>query len=86
MSHTFQCGTHDFSTDDIEKWDDHLAEIEHEYDLHIPCAGQCGEKLHIKPKQKLAKSARRIPRGYMCDSCRKNVQEVSHIKEAGESA
>jgi len=75
----FKCGIHNFSTDNLKKWDKHYAEFEHEYDLHIDCAAKCGEKLHIKPKQKLGFAAKRIPRGYMCDECKKKVNDVSHI-------
>ncbi len=84
MVDNFKCGKHNFSTDDPVKWDEHCAEIEHEYDLHINCAGGCGTKLHIKPNQKLSKESKRIPRGYMCADCKKNVQDVEEIKESGE--
>ena len=80
----FKCGLHDFSTSDITKWDKHCAENEHEYDLHTPCASGCGAKIHIKPKQKLGAEAKRIPRGYLCDGCKKKVKEAKAIKEAGE--
>lgn len=80
----FKCGTHDFSTDNIAEWDKHCAEIEHDYDLHIPCANLCGNKIHIKPNQKLAAEAGRIPRGHLCKECQSKVQTVPEIKEAGE--
>lgn len=80
----FQCGLHDYTTDDIISWDKHCAELEHEYDLHIECANKCGKKLHIKPKQKLSIQSKRIPRGYLCNECRIKVQNVTEIKEAGE--
>ena len=78
----FKCGTHDFSTDDIVQWDKHCAEIEHEYDLHAEC--ECGETLHVKAKQKLGPNAKRIPRGYKCEECKKKVIDAPEIKEAGE--
>jgi len=81
---TFQCGIHDFSTDDIKKWDEHCAELEHEYDMHVACANLCGNKIHIKPSQKLSAEANRIPRGYLCKDCQKKVVNVSEIKEDGE--
>ena len=79
---TFQCGIHDFSTDDIKKWDEHCKKNEHEYDLHTEC--DCGEQLHIKPKQKLGPNSKRIPRGYKCEECKKKVIDAPEIKEAGE--
>lgn len=85
MVDTFQCGVHDFSTNDPILWDEHCAELEHEYDLHIKCAGGCGKKLHIKPKQKLAKESYGIPRGYVCADCKPKIQSVPEIKEAGET-
>ncbi len=78
----FQCGVHDFSTDDIKKWDKHCEENEHEYDLHTEC--DCGHILHVKPKQKLGPKAKRIPRGYKCAECKKKVIDAPEIKEAGE--
>ncbi len=82
-SGTFQCDIHDFSTDDIVQWDKHCAEIEHEYDLHIQCAGKCGVQLHIKPNQKVTLDSKRIPRGYMCSDCKSKISDVKEIKEAG---
>jgi len=82
MTNAFQCGVHDFSTDDIKKWNEHCIMIEHEYDLHTEC--ECGKLLHIKPKQKLGLSSKRIPRGYKCEECKKKVVDVLEIKEAGE--
>jgi len=79
---TFQCGIHDFSTDDIIQWDKHCTEIEHEYDLHTEC--ECGKQIHIKPKQKLGTKAKRIPRGYKCAECKKKVIDAPEIKEVGE--
>ena len=84
MGDIFQCGLHDFSTSNFKKWDEHCAELEHEYDLHIDCSNGCGKKLHIKPKQKLAKESGGIPRGYVCTDCKSKVQTVPEIKEAGE--
>lgn len=75
----FKCGIHDFSTNDIKKWDEHCLELEHEYDLHMECG--CGEKIHIKPKQTLSIQSRRIPRGYLCVSCREKVKTVPEIME-----
>lgn len=83
---TFKCNLHDFSCSDITKWDEHCAELEHEYDLHIPCANLCGHQIHILPKQKIAKEARRIPRGYLCDDCKKKVKDAKAIKEPGEGS
>ena len=85
MPNICRCGVHDFSTEDIEKWAEHCAEIDHEYDLHINCANGCGKKLHIKPNQKLSKESYGIPRGYVCEDCKDNVQTVPEIKEAGET-
>lgn len=84
MDATFECSTHDFTTTSLDKWDNHCAEIDHEYDLHVSCANGCGKKLHIKPIQKLSKEARRIPRGYVCNDCKDKISNVSEIKEAGE--
>jgi len=78
----FQCGVHDFSTDNITEWDKHCAELEHEYDLHTEC--DCGKKLHIKPKQKLGSNSKRIPRGYKCTECKQKVIDTPEIKESGE--
>lgn len=83
---SFKCGIHEFSTSDPEKWDKHMAEFEHEYDLHIPCANLCGKSLHLKPKQKLSPLANRVPRGYLCPDCKEKVKEAPEIKEAGETA
>lgn len=85
-SDNFKCDLHDFSTSNIEEWDKHCLENEHEYDLHTPCANKCGEVIHIKPKQKLDPSAKRIPRGYLCEKCKKKVKDAKPIKEAGEIA
>jgi DNA-directed RNA polymerase subunit RPC12/RpoP len=85
VTDTFQCGLHNFSTTDITKWDEHCAETDHEYDLHINCANGCGTKLHIKPNQKVSKESNRIPRGYVCSDCKDLVQTVPEITEAGES-
>lgn len=79
---TFQCGTHDFSTDNITEWDKHCEKLEHEYDLHNIC--ECGKPIHVKPKQKLGLNAKRIPRGYKCKECKKKVTDAPEIKEAGE--
>lgn len=84
MEISFQCGSHDFSTDNLTKWDEHCAEFEHEYDLHIDCSNNCGKKLHIKPNQKLSVKSNRIPRGYVCSDCKVKVQSVPEIKESGE--
>lgn len=86
MANTFSCGVHNFSTNNIGEWDEHLDEVEHEYDLHIPCANGCGVKLHIKPKQTVSKAAKRIPRGYLCNDCKEKVKDAPEIKEAGEIA
>ena len=75
----FKCGTHDFSTNDIVQWDKHCAELEHEYDVKTEC--NCGKKIHLKPKLKLSPKAKRIPRGLMCDDCKKSLMDVSEIKE-----
>ena len=83
-SDIFKCDLHDFSTSDIEKYDKHCAELEHEYDLHTPCANLCGHQIHILPKQKLDPAARRIPRGYLCDDCKKKVKDAKAILEPGE--
>lgn len=80
-SDTFKCGIHDFSTNDITKWDTHCAKKEHEYDVHTTCANKCGKKIHIKVTQKLAADANRIPRGYMCSDCKEKVQNVEIIEE-----
>ena len=80
----FKCGIHDFSTNDVEKWYKHEAELEHEYDLHILCANGCGTKLHIKPKQKISKESRGIPRGYVCKDCKSKIVDVPEIKEASQ--
>ncbi len=80
----FDCGLHKFSTDDIVKWDKHCAELEHEYDSRVDCAGLCGAKLHIKPKIKLAPEAGRIPRGFVCNDCKEKINTVPEINEAGE--
>lgn len=82
----FDCGIHEFSTNDPVEYDKHCLEIEHEYDSHVDCAGLCGERLHIKPNIKLAPEAGRSPQGYMCKECKKNVDTVPEIKEAGETA
>ncbi len=82
MADTFQCGIHEFSTNDIKKWDKHCAENEHEYDLHTEC--DCGKSIHIKPKQKLGPNAKRIPRNYKCAECQKKATDAPEIKEAGE--
>ena len=84
MPDIFKCGIHDFSTNDITESDKHFAELEHEYDLHIPCANLCGKKIHIKPKQKLDVKAGRIPRGYLCKDCQEKVKTAPEIKEAAE--
>ncbi len=81
----FDCGIHEFSTNDPAEYDKHCLEIEHEYDSHVDCAGLCGEKLHIKPNIKLAPEAGRSPQGYMCKECKKKVDTVPEIKEAGET-
>lgn len=86
MPDIFQCGIHDFSTSDLKEWDKHCAEVEHEYDSHIECTGLCGAKLHIKPNIKLAPEAGRSPKGFVCPDCKKNIDTVSEIKEAGEIA
>lgn len=75
----FKCGPHKFETNDINKWDEHMAELEHEYDVHTEC--QCGKKIHLKPKLKLSPKAKRIPQGLMCDDCRKSMSNVSEIKD-----
>jgi len=80
---TFQCGVHDFSTNDIIKWEEHCSVMEHEYDLHINCSNGCGKKLHIKPKQKLSKESYGVPRGYVCSDCKDKIQTVPEIKEGG---
>lgn len=80
----FDCSLHDFTTDSPKVWDEHCAEFEHEYDLHIPCANLCGNKIHIKPNQKLAAEANRIPRGHLCKDCQEKAPNVPEIKEAGE--
>lgn len=81
----FSCGIHDFSTADPVEWDKHCAEVEHEYDLHTDCANLCGNKIHVKPKQKLAMEAGRIPKA-LCKECQEKVKTVPEIKEAGEIA
>ena len=81
---SFKCNLHDFSTSKPEEYDKHCAELEHEYDLHTPCANLCGQQIHILPKQKLDPIARRIPRGYLCSDCQKKVKAVKTIKEPGE--
>jgi len=78
----FKCDVHDFSTDDITQWDEHCSEFEHEYDLHTEC--ECGDTIHIKPKQKISLKSKRIPRGYKCEECKKKVADAPEIKEAGE--
>ena len=80
----FKCGLHNFSTDSPIKWDEHCSKLDHEYDVHIPCANKCGNKIHIKPKQKLSADANRIPRGYLCKDCKNKVKDVTEIKEEGE--
>ena len=86
LNDSFKCNLHDFSTSDTEKYDVHCAELEHEYDLHTPCANLCGNQIHILPKQKVAKEARRIPRGYLCNDCKKKVKDAKQVKEPGELA
>ena len=81
---SFKCGIHEFSTSDPEEWDKHCSELEHEYDVHIPCANLCGHAFHIKAKQKLSPLANRIPRGYLCKDCKEKVKDAPEIKEAGE--
>ena len=83
MANTFQCGIHNFSTDNIKKWDKHGEELEHEYDLHVSCLG-CGKELHVKPNTKLSVSSKRIPRGILCKDCIEKQKELPEIKEAGE--
>jgi len=80
----FRCGLHDFQTEKPDEWDKHCAEIEHEYDTHTPCAGKCGKKLHIQPKQKLSPEAMRSPQGQLCKECLSKMPNVPEIKEAGE--
>ncbi len=80
----FDCGIHDFSTNDQTEWDKHCVELEHEYDSHIDCTGLCGEKLHIKPNIKLAPEAGRSPKGFTCKSCKEKIDTVPEIKEAGD--
>jgi len=80
----FKCGLHDFSTNSPTKWDEHCAKLDHEYDVHIACANKCGNKIHIKPKQTLSPDANRIPRGYVCKSCKNKIKVVPEIKEEGE--
>lgn len=80
----FKCSIHDYTTTDLKKWDEHCAELEHEYDLHVSCANGCGKKLHIKPTQKLSKESGRIPRGYVCNDCKVKINNVEEIKESGE--
>lgn len=77
----FKCDTHDFSTNDIKKYDKHCSELEHEYDVRIDCANKCGKRIHIKVKQKLVPEARRIPRGYVCNDCKKKILSTEEIKE-----
>lgn len=79
----FKCGLHNFTTDNIEKWDKHCSSKSHEYNLRILCANSCGKTIHIKPTQKVSNS-NRVPRGYLCNDCKKKVQNVPEIKEAGE--
>ena len=82
MADIFQCGPHEFSTNDIKKWDKHCAEKDHEYDLHTEC--DCGKSIHIKPNIKLGLKAKRIPTGYKCAECQKKAIDAPEIKEAGE--
>lgn len=79
----FSCGLHDFSTANPAEWDKHCAEVEHEYDLHTPCANLCGNNIHVKPQQKLAIEAGRIPKA-LCKECQEKVKTVPEILEAGE--
>ncbi len=81
MVDNFQCGLHDFSTSNIEKWDEHCAKKDHEYDLHVPCANKCGKKIYLKVKQKVAVDSNRIPRGYVCVDCKKKIQNVEILEE-----
>jgi len=80
----FDCGIHEFSTNDPVEWDKHMAEVEHEYDSHVDCTGECGEHLHIKPNIKLAPAAGRSPKGFVCPGCKEKIENVPEIKEAGE--
>lgn len=80
----FDCGIHEFSTNDPIEYDKHCLEFEHEYDSHVECAGLCGEKLHIKPNMKLAPEAGRSPKGFVCPDCKVKIENVPEIKEAGE--
>jgi len=80
----FKCGLHDFENEDPEKWDDHCAKFEHEYDLHTACATGCGNQIHIMVKTKLSKEAGRIPRGYVCKDCKLKISNAPEIKEASE--
>lgn len=79
----FHCGIHKFSTADLVEWDKHCAKEEHEHDLHTLCANLCGNKIHVKPKQKLSVEAGRIPTA-LCKDCQEKVKKVPEIKEAGE--
>lgn len=75
----FKCSIHDFSTDNIVKWDEHCAELEHEYDVHTECG--CGKQIHIKPKVKLSIKSKRIPQNCICDDCKKSLMNTSEIKD-----
>lgn len=75
----FKCEDHDFSTNDIKKYDKHMAEFEHVYDLRTKC--HCGKQIHVKPKIKLLPSANRVPTGFMCDDCKKNMMDTCEIKD-----
>lgn len=75
----FKCGVHDFSTDSPVKWYDHLTELEHIHDLNTKC--QCGKSIHVKPKIKLSLKLHGIPKGFMCDECKKHIQNTPEIKE-----
>lgn len=75
----FKCGLHKFSTSDIVQWDEHCAELEHEYNVRTECG--CGKQIHIKTTVKLPPEARRIPPNLMCDDCKKTLMETSEIKE-----
>lgn len=73
------CGDHNFSTDDFDEWYEHLEKFEHTYDLQTDC--RCGKRIHVRPKTKLPAKLLGIPIGYMCDECKKHIQDTPEVKK-----
>ena len=62
----FTCYVHDFSTDEIEEWDKHLQDKEHEAVGTAPC-NLCGLQTDFKFKGK--RTLARAP--CICEECKK---------------